>query len=143
MPSRKERKSKYLRGMRRHGKGNIKNRRGSGNRGGKGNAGLHKHKWSYVVKYDKDRYGNKGFVRQVKKKSIATLNLWEIENMIKKGEVKKKGDAYEIEFNGKILGSGSLSYPVIVKAKMITEKAKGKIENAGGKAELIEKEGGN
>ena len=142
MPSRKERKSKSLRGMRRHGRGNIKNRRGSGNRGGKGNAGLHKHKWSYVVKYDKERYGNQGFVRHVKKRELKTINLWEIENKIKRGEIKKKGDAYEFEFNGKVLGSGAISYPLILKAEKITEKAKGKIESAGGKVEELKVEKG-
>ena len=138
MPVRRKRKVNRLRGKRRHGKGNIKNRRGAGNRGGRGNAGLHKHKWSYVVKYDKDRYGNNGFVRHVKKKKIPTINLWEIENKIKKGKLKKEGDAYVFEFKGKILGSGTINYPVIVRALKYTEKASKRIEAAGGKIEKLQ-----
>ncbi len=138
MPVRRERKVNKLRGKRRHGRGNVKNRRGSGNRGGKGNAGLHKHKWSYVVKYEKDRYGNNGFVRHVKKKELPVVNLWEIDNMVKRGEIKKEGDGYKYEFKGKVLGSGNVSYPIIIKAIKYTEKAAKKVEAAGGKIEKIE-----
>ncbi len=137
MVVRKDKKVKKLRGKRRHGKGNIKNRRGAGNRGGRGNAGLHKHKWSYTVKYEPDRYGNRGFVRHVKKRELPSINLWEIERLIVRGECPKEGELYVFEFPGKVLGSGNISFPVLVKAKRFTEKAKNKIEEGGGKVELI------
>ena len=137
MPIRRKKKVSKLRGKRRHGKGNIKNRRGAGNRGGRGNAGLHKHKWSYVVKYDKDRYGNRGFVRQIKKR-VKTINLWEIENMIKNGDIEKKGDNYSFEFDGKVLGSGDIGFPIFIKAISFTKKAESKIKAAGGKIEKFE-----
>ncbi|MEM4295507.1 MAG: uL15m family ribosomal protein [Candidatus Anstonellales archaeon] len=133
MPKRKKKKTAYLRGFRRHGHGNIKNRRGSGNKGGKGNAGLHKHKWTYTVKYAKDHFGSKGFVRQ-NKKHIKTINLWEIENMAKKGLLEMKDKAYIFEFDGKVLGTGNLSNAYIIKALAFSEKAKQRIEEAGGKA---------
>ena len=139
MPKRKERKSKYLRGMRRHGKGNIKNRRGAGNRGGRGKAGMHKHKWSYTVKYEPDKYGRHGFVRH-NKKPMPAINVWEIENYIKQNMLEKDGELYTFTFKGKILGSGEITKPVKVRALKITQKAKKKIEEAGGRVEIIKEE---
>jgi large subunit ribosomal protein L15 len=135
MPERKTRKVHKLRGHRSRGRGNVKNRRGSGNRGGRGNAVLHKHKWTYTVKYDKDHFGSSGFVRHVNQKRPKTINVWGINTLISNGKIEKKGGIYSYEFNGKILGSGEINFPVHVKAKAFTEKAAKKIESAGGKAE--------
>jgi len=132
---RHDRKSKYMRGSRRHGKGNIKNRRGAGNRGGRGRAGMHKHKFSYTVKYEPDAFGRRGFFKP--KKKIPSVNLWQIENFIKSGALEKRGDMFEFNFDGKILGSGFITQPVLVRAKAITKKAKAKIESVGGKVELL------
>ncbi len=70
-------KSKFL-GRKRFGRGNIKNRRGSGNRGGRGAAGLHKHKYSWVTRYDPDYFGKHGFSRP-NRKSVDVINLYFIE----------------------------------------------------------------
>ncbi len=131
MQKRKEKRTKIYRGMRRHGKGNIKNNRGSGNRGGKGNAGLKKHKFTWVIKYAPDYFKSKGFVRPNKKK-IKTINLYEIENLHKKGEIKK-----EFVFEGKILGTGLLTKPIKIKAVSWTKKAEEKIKNIGGEISNI------
>ena len=53
--------SKY-RGGRTHGRGR-KAGRGAGLRGGRGNAGLHKHKWISTVKYSPEHFGRRGFKR--------------------------------------------------------------------------------
>ncbi len=141
MVRRHERKKKYLRGWRRHGHGNIKNRRGSGNRGGRGRAGLHKHKWSKVAAEQEKYFGKKGFVsiqqKRGKRAERPTINLWEIANYIEKGMVEKEGDYYVFSFKGKVLGTGFLKEPVIVRAEAFTPKAKEKIEAAGGKAESL------
>src|SRR5271157_3620613 len=60
MPTRL-RKARRYRGMRTHGYGQIGQHRHSGSRGGHGNAGLHKHKWSWVLKYDPDHFGRDPF----------------------------------------------------------------------------------
>lgn len=135
MSSRKTKKVHKLRGHRSRGRGNVKNRRGSGNRGGRGNAGLHKHKWTYTVKYDKDHFGACGFVRHVNAEKPKTLNVWELNALISNGKIAKKGEMYSYEFDGKILGSGEINYPIHIKAKSFTEKAIKKIEAAGGKIE--------
>ncbi len=136
MPQRYQKKKTSLRGHRRHGHGNVKNRRGSGNRGGRGNAGLKKQKWIYTVKYAKDHFGNKGFVRHGVKHEMDTINVWEIEKMAKSGALKEEKGLYIFDFDGKVLGAGLLTLPIKLKAKKITEKAREKIKNAGGNVEV-------
>ena len=46
MTIRKRKKKNKLRGHRTHGKGDTKNHRGAGSRGGVGRAGSHKHKFT-------------------------------------------------------------------------------------------------
>ena len=137
MPTRYKRKVHYLRGSRRMGRGNIKNRRGSGNRGGRGRAGLHKHKWSSVAAREEEFFGKHGF-RRPNKKRVPVVNIWEIENYVEKGALEKDGEHYVFHFKGKVLGFGKLSYPVKVYALSFSKKAKEKIEAAGGQALQLE-----
>lgn len=58
------------------------------------------------------------------------VNLWKIE--------KYAGSATAILVPGKVLGEGEISKPVIVAAVGFTREAKRKIEEAGGKALLID-----
>ena len=73
---RKTRKINKMRGSRTIGGGCSKKRRGAGHRGGRGKAGGHKHMWSWVVKFDPDRYGKSGFKRPLKTiNKTKTINL--------------------------------------------------------------------
>jgi len=122
----KKQKSKFL-GHRSFGRGNVKNRRGSGNRGGRGKAGLHKHKFSWVTAYEPDYFGKYGFTRQ-NKKTMAVLNLYEIDRRAQLNKLEKKNGKFYFEFKGKILGSGNLTLPVVIKAlawsNTVSEKVK-------------------
>ncbi|MBN2478200.1 50S ribosomal protein L15 [Candidatus Micrarchaeota archaeon] len=118
------------RGTRSCGKGNVKNKRGAGNRGGRGMAGLKKHKRTWMVRYDPDHFGASGFKRD--KTHINTVNLYEIENMIAGEKLKKEGEKFIFEFKGKILGTGVLTKPVNIKADKWTKKAEEKIKKIGG-----------
>ena len=60
------------------------------------------------------------------------LNLYEIENLIKKGQIEKKEGKYTYEFNGKILGTGEISIPVAIKALSWSKKAEEKVKKVGG-----------
>ncbi|MEM2955643.1 MAG: 50S ribosomal protein L15, partial [Nitrososphaerales archaeon] len=60
MPTRL-RKTRKLRGSRTVGYGQVGQHRKSGSRGGKGKAGLHKHKWSWTVKYAPNYFGRDEF----------------------------------------------------------------------------------
>jgi large subunit ribosomal protein L15 len=129
MPGRSKRKIGKKRGSRSCGTGNVKNKRGSGCRGGVGNAGLHKHKWSWITANDPDRYGREG----LKKKGmrIPVISLYQIDSMAGKG---KK----EVEFRGKVLATGTLRAAVKVKALAWSARAEEKIKAAGGEIAKLE-----
>jgi len=133
-----KRKKKYL-GSRNCGGGNTKNRRGKGSRGGRGMwAGSHKQRFSYVTTYAPDHFGKHGFSPTTEKEEFDTINVGDIYTLAKAGKLEKKGNMFALEFNGKVLGSGSISLPISVKAKAFSEGAKGKIEKAKGKCEVTE-----
>lgn len=136
MAKRKEKRAKKYRGRRTHGCGNVKNRRGSGNRGGVGHAGLNKHKKTWTVKFAPNYFGNRGFVNPTKR-DIRTINIFEIENIVKKGKVEKKDGKEVFVFKGKILGSGVLSIPLNIRALCWSKKAEEKIKQVGGSIEKI------
>ncbi|MCX8194636.1 MAG: 50S ribosomal protein L15 [Candidatus Micrarchaeota archaeon] len=131
----KKRNRKFL-GSRSHGKGNAKNRRGKGNKGGWGRAGMHKHRYSYITAYEPDFFGVHGFVPP-KKQKPKCINLWQIDRYAALGKLQKKDGKDYFEFSGKVLGTGSINHPVIIKALSFSRGAEEKIRAAGGRAEKL------
>ncbi|MEM4348131.1 MAG: uL15m family ribosomal protein [Candidatus Anstonellaceae archaeon] len=137
MVRQRKRSRKFL-GSRSHGKGNAKNKRGKGNKGGWGRAGMHKHRFSYVTVYERDwmEHGSRfGFVNHNPSPKLPTINLYEIDQLAQKGQLQKKDDKLYFEFEGKILGTGAISVPVHVKAVAFSRLASEKIKKAGGVVE--------
>ncbi|MDD4307234.1 MAG: uL15 family ribosomal protein [Thermoplasmata archaeon] len=140
------RKTEKYRGRRTHGRGK-KGGRGAGLRGGKGNAGLHKHKYLYTVKYDPFHFGRYGFKRHASlEDEKVTINVGNIQSelptYLENGMAKKsdKGiliDLTQSEYN-KLLGGGSIKTPVTIRVHEATAMAKQKVEAAGGKVEVPE-----
>jgi large subunit ribosomal protein L15 len=139
----RKRKSSKLRGNREHGRGK-KAGRGAGLRGGRGNAGAHKHKRvQYFSKMtDGDYWGReKGFRRPdvVVDKPLG-INVYEIDEhadaWVKAGDAKKEGDTIVVDLGAlgfdKLLGSGRVTRKFRITVDSATEHAKGKIEEAGG-----------
>lgn len=125
MVIRNKSKSRKFLGARRWGAGNIKNRRGSGSRGGVGRAGK-KHKFTRIVKYERERLRKKGFSPWMKVKT-GVMNLDDVSKAAK--------DKNEVELAGyKVLGGGLLTKPIKVKASGFSNKAMDKIKQAGGEA---------
>ena len=130
----------------RHYHGSHKNWKGSGNRGGRGQAGMHKHKWTYTVKYDPEHYVKRGFIRHSAGKELKAINLKELDKMVDKLVDQKMAE----EENGKVkinlskigydklLGSGKVTKPLIVEAKHFSKNAVEKLEKSGGKAVTYE-----
>lgn len=139
---RKTKASRKRRGSRTCGWGRVGQHRKSGGKGGRGRAGLHKHKWSWTVKYGKDAFGKKGFKRPPEIiPPLAEVNVGELDELADKllasGQATFEGDIQLLDgerlgFN-KVLGRGRITRPLIVKAVTFTEKAKRKIEAIGGK----------
>jgi large subunit ribosomal protein L15 len=143
MMARRKRKVRKFRGQRSYGTGSHKKARGGGSRGGRGLAGLHKHKWSYTIKYNPEHFGKQGFRRPVAvTEEIKAINLKELdqltEKLIKEKIAEKENDKIKIDVSKlgykKVLGSGQLKQPLIVEAKYFSKSAIKKIEQAGGKA---------
>lgn len=131
MTARFRKKVRRQRGSHTHGWGAKKKHRGSGSRGGAGAGGMFFQKRSYVTTYEPDRFGRKGFVSKTGA-NLKAVNLTQIDAFAAKNKLKEV-DVAQLGYQ-KVLGGGQLSAPITVKAKVITESAKAKIEKAGGKA---------
>ncbi len=109
--------------------------RGGGSRGGRGKAGLHKHKWLYTLKYEPDHFGKEGF-RYPLRKEIKTINLCEInekiEWFVEKGFAKKENGKYIIDLikagYDKLLGKGNLKFCAEIITKSASKKAIEKVK---------------
>jgi len=146
MVVRKGKKVRKFRGKRTYGYGSHKKHRGGGSRGGRGKAGLHKHKWSYTVKYAPEHFGKRGFKRPAAVvKEIKAINLKKIdqtvEKLLEQKIAEKENDKIKINVlklgYEKVLGSGKLTKPLIIEAKYFSKQAIKKIEKAKGKAVKI------
>lgn len=136
MVVRRKKKMLKYRGRRSQGYGLHKKHRGGGSRGGRGQAGMHKHKWSYTVKYDPDHFGKRGFKRPFAEGGRPkSINLRDIESL---AEGKKKIELEKFGYD-KVLGGGSIESAIEIVAASFSKKAVEKIEAAGGKALALEK----
>lgn len=117
-----------------HGKGR-KGGRGAGLRGGRGNAGLHKHKFMHMLKYMPDHFGVHGFKRP---RSVVhrnkTINIGELEE---KFPGKNNIDLQKEGFD-KLLGSGVINSKIKIKVNSASEKAIEKVKEKGGEIILPE-----
>lgn len=137
------RKVRKQRGSRTHGWGQVGQHRSGGSRGGRGKAGGHKHKWSYIVKYEPDYFGKHGFHRPTTQ-TTETINVGELEELV--GGLLINGKAAEEEGGvfidlsllgyDKLLGNGRATRPLIVKVGSSSGSAVRKIEEAGGRVVL-------
>jgi len=103
--------------------------------------GRHKHLWTYVIKYEPDYFGKKGFTshRSLKQK-INIINVGELDELINKltegKQLEKKGDKPFLDLDKlgyhKLLAGGKITKPILVKVAAHSENAAKKIEDAGG-----------
>ena len=128
---RRSKKTRKLMGKRSHGRGDTKNRRGAGCRGGRGMAGVDKHKWSWAMNIDTKYFSKTGFTRP-NRTSVNTVNLFYINQRALLNELKKEGDKYTFEFDGKVLATGSVTVPVSIKAMAWSKNVEKKLKEAGG-----------
>lgn len=126
MTARFKRKAKKWRGRTSHGHGAKKKARGGGSHGGRGFAGLHKHKYSSVVTHTIDyEFGYKGFHSLKKReKAINVGDLWRVSS-------ETNIDLTKLGY-GKLLSRGSVSKPVAISVHAASPRAIEKIKKAGG-----------
>lgn len=128
-----------FRGQRTHGRGK-KSGRGTGKMGGRGNAGLHKHKFMAMLKYAPDHFGRHGFKRHVKRDDGAAINIHDVnlrlDHFAKKGHAKESGGVYTIDLGAagyaKLLGTGTPCGKFKITVASASGSAVEKIKSAGG-----------
>jgi large subunit ribosomal protein L15 len=135
------RRTEKYRGGRTHGRGK-KGGRGAGLRGGKGNAGLHKHKYIHTVKYDPYHFGRHGFKRHSSlHEDKVAINVGQVQTelprFLEHGIAKKDEKGLVLDLTQtkvvKLLGGGIIKIPLTIRVLEATETAIGKVEAAGGK----------
>jgi Ribosomal protein L15 len=136
-------RSKY-RGSRTCGGGTHKNRRGAGNRGGRGRAGHRDHRFTHYLLADQVNNGKHGFVNKTST-DIRALSVGILDQMardlVSAGIAAQEGDVIVIDAEqigiDKILGSGRVTQKMNITARFFSEQAKTKIEAIGGQALII------
>ncbi len=128
-------KTGYL-GHRTHGRGNVKNRRGSGNRGGRGMAGICKHKGTSKIAVG--YFGKVGFVRPVRDAPLKVAHLYDINQKAVSNQLEKKGGKYHFDFEGKVLATGSVTVPLVIRASCWSKNVEKKLSEAGGQISKLE-----
>lgn len=140
MVVRKEKKTRKMRGSRTMGWGIRGQHRDRGAESGR-QIGMHKHKWSWTVKYGKRWYGKHGFVNPTSK-TISSISLRTLDELIRNGKisVEEKDGNKIVDLNRygyqKLLGGGKLTFPVKILVSKCSEKAKGKVSDIGGEVIL-------
>ena len=133
----KLRKVRKKRGSRTQGYGQI----GQHRKGTKGKAGLHKHRWTYIIKYEPDYFEKRGFTSQkALNRKINVINVGELDELADKLETEEKLETKEKKIfldldklgYDKLLGTGKIAKPILVRVATHSEAAAKKIEEAGG-----------
>jgi large subunit ribosomal protein L15 len=138
----RDRKVHSQRGKRTSGHGGAQKHRGSGSRGGRGNAGTLKHKQIKTIKTGRV-FGKVGFKRhQSLIKKANTINVSEIDRSVEvwlsEDKAKKTSGGFSVDLTplgyDKVLGGGKITRKIDITAASFSAFAKSKIEAAGGKA---------
>jgi len=140
MTPHKLRKTRKRRGSRTVGWGQIGQHRKHSQKGGR-KVGRHKHLWTYVLRYEPDYFGKKGFKppKSLTAK-VNAINIGQLDELIYKltreKQLKKQKGKTTIDLGAfgyqKLLAKGKLSKPVLIKVDSYSENAAKKIEEAGG-----------
>ncbi len=94
-----------------------------------------------MLKYDRDHFGRHGFKRpQCMVEANSTINVAELQEQLDRyvalGFATKDGESYTVNLTeagiDKLLGNGNISVPANITVGEISEKAREKIEAAGG-----------
>lgn len=144
----KKKKSKRFRGSKTHGWGAKKKHRGAGNRGGRGMAGTGKRadqfKPTILNLYGNEYFGKHGFKRHNTKEqkgvNIAWLERY-AERLAEKKLISKENSMFVVNLKklgfDKLLSTGKTKKKFDITTNYASEKAVGKIEEAGGKVTVI------
>lgn len=137
------RKSRKNRGSRTCGYGKVGQHRDQGSKPER-KSGRHKHKWSYVLRYEPNYFNKKGFTcPRSLRQNVHIVNVGKLDQMAE-GLPAQKGkyfiDLVTLGYE-KLLGTGKVTKQLTVKVVSCSKSASQKIKDAGGEvlAETEEK----
>ena len=136
-------RTRKLRGSRTHGRGK-KHGRGAGGRGGTGMAGLHKHKFKWMIKYEPDHFGRHGFTRHFQPHETKSIDLEDLARRLEEfeaaGHAKKDDSRINVDLTAagidKLLGSGRVTRAMRITVAKASSAAVAKVSGAGGEVVL-------
>jgi large subunit ribosomal protein L15 len=128
-----------MRGTRTVGYGQISQHRS--HPGGRGHAGLHKYKWSWVTTYDPDYFGVHGFVNPTTVHTYTWISVGDLDalysKLSEKAKVEEIAGLPRLDLTrlgiDKLLGGGDVGAGYLVNVPRYTKRARAKLEGAGGK----------
>ncbi|MEM1551270.1 MAG: uL15 family ribosomal protein [Candidatus Bathyarchaeia archaeon] len=131
------RKIRKKRGSRTCGYGRVGQHRKSSSKGYR-RAGRHKHGWTYVIKYEPEYFGKKGFTSPKSlRREEKVINVGELGEIAEKYGGKTEEGKILLDLEGlgytKLLGVGKVTQPLVVKVASCSKSAAEKIEEAGGR----------
>jgi large subunit ribosomal protein L15 len=130
------RKMRKNRGSRTQGWGRVGQHRRTGSKGRR-NAGRHKALWSYVIKYEPEYYSKVGFTspkslrHEAKTINVGSLNGIGANLPAEKQEDKTVVDLAALGYT-KLLGTGKITRPLVIRVASCSKSAAEKVKNAGG-----------
>ena len=137
------RKIRKTRGSRTQGYGRVGQHRCHGSKGFK-KAGRHKAGWSYVLRFEPDYFGKKGFTSpQQLVKEGKIINVGNIDELAEKFAVKTEQGLLSINLTKlgyqKLLGKGKITKSLTLNVPLCTKSAAEKVEKIGGHISVSKK----
>jgi large subunit ribosomal protein L15 len=135
---RKQKKVVRYRGKRKHGWGAKKKHRGSGNRGGKGNAGTGKRADCKKPSINQVEYFGKHGFHSIYKRKLRVINVGQLDSNHRTYKSMEKDGVLDLGSLGytKLLSTGSIGQKFSIKIPEASPTAVEKVEKAGGKVQL-------
>ena len=120
------------------GSTHVNKRKGRGTGTGNGKTAGRGHKGQKARSGGIPKRGfNNIFAEPLTAVNVAVLDKFEDGAVVDAAALIEKGILHDCKYGLKVLGNGSVSKKVTVKAAAFSESAKEKIEKAGGKAEVV------
>jgi len=104
-------------------------------------AGICKHRWSWAAKNAPDYFGKTGFTNPNAPEDVKTINLFQINQYAVTNRIEKKGGKFHFDFEGKILGTGDVTVPLIIRASAWSRNVEKKLKETGGSISKFEEKG--
>ena len=130
------RKIRKNRGSRTQGWGRVGQHRRTGSKGSR-NAGRHKALWSYVIKYEPEYYSKRGFTSPKSlKRQAKIINVGMLDSIAAKLSKEIQEDKTVVDLSAlgykKLLGTGKVTKPLVIRIVSCSKSAAEKVKNAGG-----------